>query len=161
MDGRSRAVIKTCMDFFSILDLARISSSSRSLGQLCESQLCEGNTLLPQDLLRALVKDSVTRPRSNARSCALSSENPCYEVTKLGCGGVLSTPVSKALRWILRMSRISFTNETDPRLSETVRALLHTSNMPKELAEVFVASGFRPTYMQLLGVFSTHGRARC
>ena len=145
-------VVTSCMSRFSLVDLARMSSSSKALKELFLRQLNDNSNLTPHALMRQCVTEaSAAFPWANSyyhvRQCR-------YRESAGVTAGVqhrMFRQSFKALQWLLHTSHTRyFANQDDPVVAETKRTMLYTSYMPGPHALLLVAAGLRFSHAEFL-----------
>ena len=148
-DGYMDLVMKACMSHFAVLDLVQISCSNKALGQLCQSQLSEGNKQLAHTLLQQLVQEA-----AQLNTTGLSFKEDFARHAEVL--GKCQKQYRKALTWLIKKSGITLRDRTHPQLADTAKTLMSMPFIPRPLCEVLVESGFQPEYKQLVAA-ARHG----
>ena len=144
-DAPLHSVMKACLNHFDVLDLVYISCSSKALGQLCQSELSEGNKRLAHTLLKQLVQSAASGPKKGP------PPNPIYRNKQGALETTSQARHRKALVWLIEKSSFTLQDQqTSAQGAATVEAVLYTSFIPRPLCEVLVESGCCPGYSQLV-----------
>jgi hypothetical protein len=142
-------ILTSCLAHLSALDLVYITCSSKTLGQVCEAKLREGNREAAHRILRECVATASAVFASDNGPCriryGLKLETLTGEIELISPQPEGLRRSYKALEWLVRKSGGGFFDPADPLGPETARALLHTSPVPGPHAVVLVQAGFSPS----------------
>jgi hypothetical protein len=150
-------ILTSCLPHLSALDLVYITCSSKTLGQVCEARLREGNREAAHLILRECVAQAAVTFVFDDKTNYYQTRNGLRVEPSSGEVELVGFPQPKglqrsykALQWLIRKSGGDFFDPADRFGPETARALLHTSNVPGPHAVALVAAGFRMSYEQFV-----------
>lgn len=146
-------IFETCLPHFSLIDLVRLSTSSKVFAKVCKSHLAAGNRLLAHRLLRKTVQAAAQSAVASQTPTRRSSRYARNTQNRINNTNIELQQYVRALEWLLQVAgseRLLSRYPSNPHAAETVSILLQSKPaVHLDISKALVAAGLRITYQQL------------